>query len=117
MARDAERQVNRPRRQGGAFAARQRRDPNMTWPQRIGGNSPALDLDPDVLALRNPRRIARSLKRSAERRDPRQAGLVQAALEVLTCYLDRAGQTLPVERRQVLQRAKDELRQVFGKKR
>jgi len=110
--------VARRRRQVGAIVSRQRRGPkNLTWPQGIPGPSHALDLDPHVFALENPRQIARSLKRSAQRRGPRQAGPLQSALEVLTFYLNRAGQTLPVERRRVLQRAKDELREVFGKKR
>jgi hypothetical protein len=117
MARDAERQVNRQRRQGGAIASRHRRDPTTTWPHGVTAQSHALDLDPHVFALKNPRRIARSLKRSAQRRGLPQAGPLQSALEVLTFYLNRAGQTLPVERRRILQRAKDELREVFGKKR
>ena len=36
-------------------------------------------------------------------------------MSMLTFYVNRAGDNLPAKRRQILERAKDELRAVFGK--
>jgi len=61
------------------------------------------------------KRIARSLKRSAERSRRRKADPYRSALSMLTFYLNRAGKNLPATRRKTLQRAKDELRRQFGR--
>jgi hypothetical protein len=77
--------------------------------------SRALDLEPGVFTLRDPRRIARSLRRSAERSRRRKADPFRSAMSMLTFYINRAGRQLPGEQRVRLERAKDELRAVFGK--
>jgi len=63
----------------------------------------------------DPRSIALSLKRSAERSDRRKSDPYRSAMSMLTFYLNRAGKTLPRERRDRLEAAKDELRDLFGK--
>jgi hypothetical protein len=77
--------------------------------------SNALDLEPGVFAGRDPRRIAQSLKRSAERSRRRKSDPYRSAMSMLTFYINRAGRALPAERRRVLERAKAELRAAFGK--
>ena len=77
--------------------------------------SDALDLEPGVFMQRSPRRIAESLKRSAERSLRRKSSPFRSAMSMLTFYINRAGKNLPPERRRVLQQAKDELRSLFGK--
>jgi hypothetical protein len=77
--------------------------------------SNALDLDPDVFTWKDPRRIARSLKRSAERSDRRKSEPYRSAMSMLTFYINRAGDNLSARQRHVLERAKIELRQAFGR--
>ncbi|HTF77976.1 MAG TPA: DUF3175 domain-containing protein [Bradyrhizobium sp.] len=61
----------------------------------------------------NAKKIAASLKRSAERSSRRKAGAYRSALSMLTFYVNRAGKTLPKVQRDRLQRAKTELRRQF----
>ncbi len=63
----------------------------------------------------DPRRIAHSLKRSAEASVRRKADPFRSAMSMLTFYMNRAGRSLPPERRRILERAKDELRRLFGR--
>jgi hypothetical protein len=85
------------------------------WSARVTRESDALDLDRGVFTKRNPKRIAASLKRSAERSRRRKADPYRSALSMLTFYINRAGKNLPASRRRVLQRAKGELRKQFGR--
>lgn len=85
------------------------------WSQRVTQESDALDLKRGVFTLRDPKRIAASLKRSAERSSRRKAGAYRSALSMLTFYLNRAGKTLPKTQRERLERAKGELKRQFGK--
>jgi hypothetical protein len=84
------------------------------WSQAVTEHSNALDLEPGVFKG-TPAQIARSLKRSAERSTRRKASPFRSALSMLTFYENRAGATLPASRRRVLERAKDELRALFGR--
>ncbi len=77
--------------------------------------SDALDLEPEVFKEDDPERIAKSLKRSAERSKRRKAGPYQSAMSMLNFYINRAGRNLPPERKRVLAKAKDALRRVFGR--
>jgi hypothetical protein len=85
------------------------------WSQRVTRESDALDLKHGVFTLRDPKRIAASLKRSAERSSRRKAGAYRSALSMLTFYINRAGKTLPKIQRDRLQRAKSELKHQFEK--
>jgi hypothetical protein len=87
------------------------------WSQRVTETSNALDLEPGVFALGDPRDIARSLKRSAERSRRRKAPPFRSAISMLTFYINRAGTTLPAAQRARLEAAKDELRVLFGRPR
>jgi hypothetical protein len=85
------------------------------WSQRVTRESDALDLKRGVFSLRDPKRIAASLKRSAERSSRRKSSPYRSALSMLTFYINRAGKTLPKIQRERLQRAKGELKRQFGK--
>jgi hypothetical protein len=89
--------------------------PSKRWSQRVTRESDALDLKHGMFTLRDPKRIAASLKRSAERSSRRKAGAYRSALSMLTFYINRAGKTLPKTQRDRLQRAKFELKHQFGK--
>jgi hypothetical protein len=85
------------------------------WSARVTRESDALDLRHGVFAKKDPKAIARSLKRSAEHSRRRKANPYRSALSMLTFYINRAGKNLPASRKKVLQRAKDELRHAFGR--
>ncbi len=68
--------------------------------------SDALDLKHGVFKQTNAKKIAASLKRSAERSSRRKTGAYRSALSMLTFYINRAGKTLPKAQRDRLQRAK-----------
>ena len=85
------------------------------WSARVTRESDALDLERGVFTKRDPKRIAASLKRSAERSRRRKADPYRSALSMLTFYINRAGKNLPAGRRKTLERAKGELRKQFGR--
>ena len=85
------------------------------WSARVTRESNALDLDRGLFTWDDPKRIARSLKRSAERSRRRKADPYRSAMSMLTFYVNRAGANLPRTRRRVLERAKAELKHAFGR--
>jgi putative cell wall-binding protein len=85
------------------------------WSQHVTETSDALDLKQGVFSLRDPKKIAASLKRSADQSKRRKTNPYRSALSMLTFYINRAGTNLPASRRNVLNRAKDELKHQFGK--
>jgi hypothetical protein len=85
------------------------------WSQRVTRGSDALDLQAGVFKQTDPKKIAASLKRSAERSSRRKAAPYRSALSMLTFYINRAGKTLPKAQRDRLQRAKAELKHQFGR--
>jgi hypothetical protein len=91
------------------------RSSSRRWSARVTRESDALDLKGGVFKLRDPKRIAASLKRSAERSHGRKSNHYRSALSMLTFYINRAGKNLPASRRKTLQRAKIELRKQFGR--
>jgi Protein of unknown function (DUF3175) len=100
--------VRKPRSKSAA-----RRKTPKRWSQRVTRESDALDLQQGVFKLTSPKKIAASLKRSAERSSRRKAGAYRSALSMLTFYINRAGKTLPKTQRDGLQRAKTELKHQF----
>jgi hypothetical protein len=78
-------------------------------------HSNALDLDRSVFTWKDPRRIAASLKRSAQRSRQRKGTPYQSAMSMLNFYINRAGRGLGAGQRRVLERAKRELRKQFGR--
>ena len=74
-----------------------------------------MDLKAGVFKLRSARRIALSLKKSAESSKRRKAGAFQSAMSMLNFEINRAGKGLSADRRRVLNQAKSELRRVFAR--
>ena len=99
------------------MAARTKRKKVDRWSGRVTRESNALDLEPGVFQLSEPRAIARSLRRSAERSRRRKAEPFRSAMSMLIFYINRAGKNLSKDRRRRLERAKDELRALYGKSR
>jgi hypothetical protein len=85
------------------------------WSGEVTEHSDALDLKKDIFKSNDPRKIAESLKRSAEHSHRRKSNPFRSALSMLTFYINRAGRNLPAGRRKKLEAAKVELRHSFGK--
>ena len=88
---------------------------NRRWSARVTKQSNALDLESKIFKSTNPRRIALSLKRSAQASKRRKGTPYQSAMSMLNFYINRAGKNLPEKQKRVLERAKDELRDVFDR--
>jgi hypothetical protein len=85
------------------------------WSAEVTKRSDALDLESDVFNGKDPHRIALLLKRSAERSKRRKGTPYQSAMSMLNFYINRAGKNLPQRQKQILEHAKDELRDAFGR--
>jgi hypothetical protein len=85
------------------------------WSHHVTETSDALDLEQDVFEQKDPKRIARSLKRSAEHSDRRKSDPFRSAMSMLVFYINRAGKNLDDAQRRHLEDAKAELRKVFGR--
>ena len=85
------------------------------WSGEVTEHGNALDLEPEVFRSNDPRRIAQSLKRSAEHSRRRRSSPFRSAMSMLTFYINRAGKNLPDSRKKVLEDAKQELRKAFDK--
>jgi hypothetical protein len=83
------------------------------WSKRVMETSNALDLDQNVFKNDDPRQIAKSLKRSAERSKRRKSEPFRSAMSMLNFYINRACKNLPKKRKETLEEAKDELRDLY----
>jgi hypothetical protein len=83
------------------------------WSGKVTRESNALDLENSVFKKKNPKAIARSLKRSAEHSHRRKSSPYRSAMSMLTFYINRGGKNLSKTDKKRLERAKDELRHEF----
>lgn len=93
---------------------RKRGSGTRRWSQKVTETSDALTLDKGVFR-KTPRAIALSLKRSAERSRRRKSTPFRSAMSMLSFYINRGGKNLSRAQKQKLERAKDELRELYGK--
>ena len=89
--------------------------PPKKWSNEVTRHSNALDLEEGVFTWDDPKRIAKSLKTSAEQSERRRGTPFQSAMSMLNFYLNRAGKNLPEKKKKILELAKEELRILFGK--
>jgi hypothetical protein len=85
------------------------------WSQKVTEKSHALALEDGVFTCHDPVKIATSLKKSALESHQRKGTPYQSAMSMLNFYINRAGKNLPPEQKEVLIKAKDELRKLFDK--
>ena len=85
------------------------------WSQDVTEHSDALDLEEHIFESDDPKQIAQSLKHSAETSDRKKAEPYRSAMSMLTFYINRAGKNLPAKQHKVLEKAKEELRVLFGR--
>ena len=86
--------------------------PKTYWSDYVTKHSDALELEPGVFTWDDPKRIARSLKKSAEQSSRRKGTPLQSAMSMLNFYINRAGKSLKPQRRKILEQAKTELRKI-----
>lgn len=89
--------------------------PKKYWSGDVTRRSHALGLEKDVFTWNDPKRIAQSLKKSAETSPKKKAHPFQSAMSMLNFYINRAGKNLPENRKKVLDQAKEELRKLYNK--
>jgi hypothetical protein len=87
------------------------------WSKHVAETSDALDLRPGLFTARDPKQIARSLKRSAEESQRRKTDPFRSAMSMLNFYINRAGRALPEAQHRRLEEAKDELRALYDRPR
>jgi putative cell wall-binding protein len=92
-----------------------KRSATKKWSEKVTRESDALDLEQGVFTWNNPKKIAQSLKRSADSSKRRKAAPFRSAMSMLVFYINRAGKKLNKEQKQILEKAKNELRQLYGK--
>lgn len=64
------------------------------WSAKVTQESYALDLEEGVFTWQDPKRIAESLKRSAETSTRRKSPPFRSAMSMLVFYINRAGKNL-----------------------
>lgn len=89
--------------------------PSHNWSAKVTRESYALDLEEGVFTWQDPKRIAESLKRSAEASTRRKAPPFRSAMSMLVFYINRAGKNLDENQKRILDQAKNKLRALYGK--
>lgn len=84
------------------------------WSGYVTKHSFALDLEEGVFTWDDPKKIAISLKSSAEDSIRRKTTPFQSAMSMLNFYINRAGKNLNPTRKKILEQAKVELRELFN---
>jgi hypothetical protein len=86
------------------------------WSKKVNETSNAMDLREGIFKSKDPKKIASSVKSSAEKSKRRKAGPFQSAMSMLNFYQNRGGKNLSIAEKSKLNKAKDELRKLFGRK-
>ena len=85
------------------------------WSKYVTEHSFALQLEERVFTWDDPKKIAQSLKKSAENSLNRKGTAFQSAMSMLNFYINRAGKNLKPERKRILEQTKIELRKLFNR--
>jgi hypothetical protein len=85
------------------------------WSGKVTRESNALELEQGVFTWTDPKKIARSLQRSAERSTRRKSPPFRSAMSMLVFYINRAGRNLDRKQLRILEQAKNELRTLYGR--
>jgi len=89
---------------------RSRKRPVRRWSADVTEHSHAMDTEKGIFTSDDPKRIARSLMRSARASHTRKSPPYRSAMSMLTFYINRGGKGMSASRKRVLDRAKGELR-------
>lgn len=88
---------------------------SSNWSSKVTRESHALELEEGVFTWKDARKIALSLKRSADSSTQRKSEPFRSAMSMLVFYINRAGKNLPEDQKNILQQAKNELRKLYGR--
>ena len=99
------------------MATRSKSSLSTRWSARVTKESNALDLEEGVFTWADPKKIALSLKQSADSSTRRKAPPFRSAMSMLVFYINRAGRNLDKDQLRILEKAKEELRTIYGKSR
>lgn len=86
------------------------------WSKTVTEHSHALDLEAGVFTWEDPKKIARSLQKSAMQSTNRKSTPYQSAMSMLNFYINRAGKNLSSHQKVILEKAKEELKKLFDQK-
>lgn len=103
-----------PKKAAKAKKAAKKASPKK-WSKKVTETSNAMDLERDVFRQKDPKKIAASVKRSAEKSKRKKAGPFQSAMSMINFYENRAGKNLPASQKKVLDDSKNELRKLYGR--
>src|SRR5947208_11438470 len=92
-----------------------RKKSKRKWSGKVNATSDAMDLEQNIFKSKSPKRIASSVKGSAEKSKRRKGSPLQSAMSMLNFYENRAGKNLSAARKNTLDKAKNELRKLFGR--
>ena len=85
------------------------------WSKSVTEHSNAMDLKKDVFTLKDPKKIAASVKESAEKSKRKKAGPFQSAMSMINFYENRCGKNISAAQRKILDKSKEELRKLYGR--
>ncbi|MDH5445652.1 MAG: DUF3175 domain-containing protein [Gammaproteobacteria bacterium] len=85
------------------------------WSRQVTLDSNALNLEEGIFTWHDPKRIAQSLRNSAERSVRRKSTPFRSAMSMLVLYINRSGKKLDHDQKIILEQAKVELRRLYGK--
>ena len=100
-------------KKSAAKSAKKKPKSKRRWSAKVTKESDALDLEADIFESDSSRRIALSLKESAEKSKRRKSTPLQSSMSMLNFYINRAGKNLTARRHRILEKAKDELHAAF----
>jgi hypothetical protein len=80
--------------------------PIKKWSKKVNETSDAMDLEPNIFKSNSARKIASSLKASAEKSKRKKARPFQSAMSMLNFYENRGGKNLSAAKKKVLENAK-----------
>jgi hypothetical protein len=99
-----------------ASAKGQKKPSGRKWSGKVTATSDAMDLEQNIFKSNSAKKIASSVKKSAEKSKRRKGTPLQSAMGMLNFYENRAGKNLSGKKRETIDHAKQELRKMFGKK-
>ena len=85
------------------------------WSKKVNETSNAMDLEKNIFKSKDPKKIASSVKKSAEKSTRRKAGPFQSAMSMINFYENRGGKNISDAQKKVLDKSKEELRKLFGR--
>jgi hypothetical protein len=85
------------------------------WSKKVTQTSNAMDLEKNIFKSKDPKKIAESVKNSAEKSKRKKAGPFQSAMSMVNFYENRTGDNLSAAQKKVLDASKNELRKLYGR--